>query len=120
MPESSHKPLTPAPVPTSTTARPGQPGQQAQQRADGRCHRPGSGVHGLLAGGGDDGVLGDRPSACLRIRSAGSAPLPSLVDMLCSVDHLRRCAGSRATAKPSCGPWVGDIPVSLSKEIAQK
>ena len=48
----------------------GQLGQHAQQCADRGGDRARADVDGALAGGGDDRVLGDRPSACVTIDSA--------------------------------------------------
>ena len=61
MPESNHKPAdTRARSDLDDRLGAGQFGQHAQQGADGRGDRACADVDGPLAGGRDDGVLGDR------------------------------------------------------------
>src|SRR3546814_167455 len=96
MPDSNHSPLTPAPVPTSTTAFAPVSLEHTQQRT----HRGGDGtradVDGALAGGRDDGVFGDR---LLGMRDDGLGAAPRSDDVV-DAGHARSVERSGCARYP--------------------
>ena len=101
-----HRPLTPAPVPTSTTAfAAGEPGQHAQQRTDGRRHRPGAAVLRSFRAAASTAILGDRTLGVASMVQRDSAGLPPAVPQ-------RACPQRRSNAVPHCG-WRAHLPSAI-------